>query len=494
MAEIATTDILIAGAGAAGLTLAVDLARRGAAFRLIDKGEGPFPGSRGKGLQPRSLEVLEDLGVLDRIAALAGPYPPQRLHRPDGTAQEAAMFEPACATPSEPYVTPLLSPQFLTEQALRERLAEFGAAPEFGMELVGFEADGEGVTARVRGPQGVETIRCRYLVGCDGGRSFVRHALGVGFPGSTLGMRAVVADVRLSGLSEDAWHRWGEGADQIGLCPLKGTDLFQLQAPIPLEGDVDLTAQGLSAMVAARTGRSDLSVDAVAWASAYSMNARLAERYRVGRVLLAGDAAHIHPPTGGQGLNTGLQDAYNLGWKLAAVLAGAPNGLLDSYEAERRPVAAEVLGLSTRLLDAAKAGEAMKRGRETRQLDIGYPGSPLSLTGADRGEGVMAGDRAPDAPCCDAAGRPVRLFDLFAGPHWTLLGYDAEPSSGPPPRAGVQVHRIGTEILDHAGHVQAAYGLQSGEWVLVRPDGYVAGLGEAAALDAHLNRLLGSAA
>ena len=307
-------------------------------------------------------------------------------------------------------------------------------------------------------------------------------------------MRAVVADVRIPGLSSDAWHRFGEGSDQIGLCPLKGTGLIQLQAPIPLEGDVDLTAEGLSAMVAARSGRSDLTVTEVAWASAYSMNARLADRYRVGRVLLAGDAAHIHPPTGGQGLNTSLQDAYNLGWKLAAALAGAPDGLLDSYEAERRPVASEVLGLSTRLLDAAKDGAPMRRGRETRQLDIGYPGSPLSLEGPERMSGVMAGDRAPDAPCRRAAGQPVRLFDLFAGPHWTLLGYETDDA--PSPRTGVQAHRIGAagEIVDVGGHIAAAYGFAPGDWVLVRPDGYVAAVGAAGAVEAHLDRLLGAAA
>jgi 2-polyprenyl-6-methoxyphenol hydroxylase-like FAD-dependent oxidoreductase len=496
VSDLIHIDVLICGAGAAGLALAVDLARRGVDFRLIEKTAGPFAGSRGKGLQPRSQEVLEDLGVLDRIVATGGPYPPQRLHSPDGTFEDATMFEPSEATPAEPYVTPLLSPQFLTERALRDRLAEFGQRPWFGSELVGFEQDADGVTARIVGPDGAEaSLRCRYLVGCDGGRSFVRHSLGIEFPGTTLGVRAVVADVGMPGLSTDAWHRFGEGADQIGLCPLRDTGLVQLQAPVPLEGEVDLTADGLSAMVAARTGRSDLKVTEVAWASAYSMNARLADRYRIGRVLLAGDAAHIHPPTGGQGLNTGLQDAYNLGWKLAAVLAGAPDSLLDSYEAERRPVASEVLGLSKRLLDDAKDGGPMRRGRETRQLDIGYPGSPLSLDGPER-DGVMAGDRAPDATCRRAAGQPVRLFDLFAGPHWTLLGYEAARATAPRARAGVQAHTVGEagEIVDDGGHIQAAYGLAPGDWVLVRPDGYVAAVGAAEAVQAHLHRLLGPAA
>src|SRR5690606_14690511 len=146
-----------------------------------------------------------------------------------------------------------------------------------------------------------------------------------------------------------------------------------------------------------RTGRTDVKLRSVAWASAYAMNARLAERYRVGRVFLTGDAAHIHPPTGGQGLNTSVQDAYNLGWKLAAVLAGAPDTLLDTYEEERRPVAADVLGLSTRLLKDQQEQGGMRRGRDTHQLDIGYPNSSLSHQETARTPGPRAGDRMPDA-------------------------------------------------------------------------------------------------
>ncbi|MFS2021473.1 FAD-dependent monooxygenase, partial [Massilia sp. CT11-108] len=224
-------------------------------------------------------------------------------------------------------------------------------------------------------------LRARYVVGTDGGRSTVRHLLGIGFPGKTLGVRALVADVALTGLARDAWHRFNgdDMARRLEVCPLAGTDLFQVQAPVPPEGDVDLSAQALDALVRDRTGRDDVHVASVSWASAYTMNARLADRYRVGRVFLAGDAAHTHPPTGGQGLNTSVQDAYNLGWKLAAVLAGAPDDLLDTYEAERRPLAAAMLQLSTALLDAARRGGEMRRGRETRQLDLAYPDSPLAF-------------------------------------------------------------------------------------------------------------------
>ncbi|UYB50822.1 FAD-dependent oxidoreductase [Xanthomonas sp. AM6] len=493
MTENFAHDILIVGAGAAGLTLALELARRNLSFRLIDKLDGPFQGSRGKGIQPRSMEVFEDLGIVDRLVAAGGVYPPQRSYREDGSCRDSLLMEPDAPSPGEPYRIPLMVPQFLTEAVMRERLAECGGKAEFGCELVGFAQDASGVTATLRSARGEETLRVRYLVGTDGGRSFVRRALGIGFEGKTLGVRAVVADLMLRGIDRSAWHRFNDDSmqTQLSLCPLAGTPLFQLQAPIPLEGEVDLSATGLTEMIASRSGRHDIVVDAVSWASAFNMQARLAERYRDGRVLLAGDAAHAHPPTGGQGLNTSVQDAYNLGWKLAAVVGGAPQALLDSYEAERRPVAAQMLGLATRLLETAASGPA-RRGREVHQLDIGYPGSPLALELTARDGGVHAGDRAPDAPCRGAGGQPRRLFELFRGPHWTLLGYHlARGAWVPPARAGLHAHRVGPDgdIVDEDGHLRSAYGVAPGDWVLVRPDGHVGAIvpaRDAPALETYL--------
>lgn len=486
--------VLICGAGAAGLTLAIELARRDVPFRLIEKLDAPFPGSRGKGIQPRTQEVFEDLGIIDRLVAAGGVYPPQREHRGDGSYTESVVAEPRDPTPAEPYHVALMVPQFLTERVMRERLAELGHHVEFGCELIGFEQDGEGVTARLRAAAGEETVRVRYLVGADGGRSFVRGALGVDFPGKTLGVRALVADVELTGLSRDAWHRFGKGdmERQVAICPLAGTDLFQVQAPIPADGEIDLSVASLNAMLADRIGDRGVQVRSVSWASAYAMNARLASRYRDRQVLLIGDAAHIHPPTGGQGLNTSVQDAYNLGWKLAAVLGGAPEALLDSYEQERRPVAEDMLGLSTRLLDAMKQGE-MRRGRDVHQLDIGYRGSALACEARERRGPVLAGDRAPDAPLRGAAGCPRRLFELFAGPHWTLLGIEAE-SGLVSARRGLRIHHVGEgrELVDEAGHLQDAYGLAPGDWVLVRPDGYIGAIVASERIDslaAYLDRV-----
>ena len=493
MTDTIVTDVLICGAGAAGLTLSIELARRGVAFRLIDSLDAPFPGSRGKGIQPRSQEIFEDIGVLDKLVAIGGFYPQPRAYRPDGS-YESAVSEPVVPAPGEPYHLPLLVPQFLTERILRARLTELGGRLEFGRTLTGFEQDADGVTVLLACAAGTETVRAKYLIGADGGRSLVRHALNIGFPGRTLGVRAIVADVMLTGLGREAWHRFHESdlQRQISLCPLAGTPLFQLQAPIPLEGEADLSVEGLAALVAARTGREDIVIQSVAWASAYSMNARLADRYRVGRVLLAGDAAHVHPPTGGQGLNTSVQDSYNLGWKLAAVIAGADDGLLDTYQEERRPVAAAMLGLSTKLLEAAGRGDS-RRGREVQQLDISYAGASLALELPARSGGLAAGDRAPDAPIGKAAGQPGRLFQVFSGSHWTLLACETG-SDALPPRPGLHIHTVGPagDLVDTGGHVRDAYGWQPGDLTLVRPDGYVgaiAGPDQAAALEVYLRRV-----
>jgi 2-polyprenyl-6-methoxyphenol hydroxylase-like FAD-dependent oxidoreductase len=489
--NVSRVDVLICGAGAAGLTLAIDLARRGVASRLIERSSAPFHGSRGKGLQPRTLEVFDDLGMVDRIHALGGPYPAPRAWRDDGSYVDTPMAADAIATPTEPYGMPWMAPQFITERIMRDRLAEFGERPHFGCELIAMQQDAQGVTATLASAAGQETVRARYLVGADGGRSFVRQALGIGFPGKTMDIRGLVADVTLEGLDRGAWHRFNDNSmqRQIGLCPLAGTDLFQIQAPVPLEGEPDLSPEGLNAMVAERTGRDDIRVGAVAWASVFRMNARLADRYRVDRVFLIGDAAHTHPPTGGQGLNTSVQDAYNLGWKLAAVLAGAPDALLDSYAEERRPVAESVLGLSTRLLDAAKHGDS-RRGREVRQLDLGYVGSSLTLQAPARSHALRAGDRAPDAPIHRASGTQARLFDLFRGPHWTLLG-NAVDRDAIPAHPQLRMHVFGDhgDVVDTHGYVRDGYVLEPGTWVLVRPDGYVAGFATATDTDALVTYL-----
>jgi hypothetical protein len=350
---------------------------------------------------------------------------------------------------------------------------------QFGHELIGLEQDGAKVTATVASRQKVTTLATRYLVGADGGRSFVRHALGVGFAGETLPRRAIFADVRIDGLSTDVWHRWPEApGGQMSLCPLLGTNLFQMAAEVPPVGDVELSERAVAEVVRARVGE-DMVVSEVPWRSLLRVSLRLADRYRVGRIFLAGDAAHVHPPTGAQGLNTGAQDAYNLGWKLALALRGGDPTLLDSYEAERRPVAEDMLALSGALLNAWQDQKKTQRGTLTNQLELNYRDSSCAVELRQQVGHVQAGDRAPDAPCRDARQHPTRIFELLRHPGFTLLGYKisagqlALVTEGLPVRA-YAVDMAGAAIRDDQGFIRKHYDLQEPTFILIRPDGYIA--------------------
>lgn len=482
-----TVEVLIVGAGPSGLTMGIELARRGVSFRLIEKMSGPFLGSRGKGVQPRTHEIFDDMGIVDRIVSTGGPYPVMRTYQGD-TYEEAAIAPRRVPTNGEPYVNLCMVPQFRTEGIMRERLLELGHAVEYSSELTAFEQHEGGIVASIKASGVVSQIHARYLIGADGGRSFIRQCLGIELLGESLDSRAIVADVSTSQLTRDVWHRWIPRPDlSIHLCPLAGTPAFQLQAGLAPDETPELSADGLTSLIAARTGRTDIKVETVHWASTYALNARLAERYRAGRAFLVGDAAHIHPPTGGQGLNTSIQDSYNLAWKLAAVLRGASETLLDSYEIERRAVAAGMLGLATRLLGEMMKDGSFKRGREAQQLDLGYRESPLSHVKPEAGAGPQPGDRAPDARCKGAAGQVIRLFDLYRGPHWTLLWFDdAVRDRSLLSRPGMRVHVVGAfgDIVDHEDDIAATYQYGSGELILIRPDGYVAARIPAAEMDA----------
>ncbi|NUS91824.1 MAG: 3-(3-hydroxyphenyl)propionate hydroxylase [Nocardia sp.] len=470
-----TSSVLIAGAGPTGLTLAIDLARRNIAVRIIDKATEFCPGSRGDGIQPRSLEVFDDLGVLAAVRAAGRPAPIMRAYFDGQPAGEHRMSEPAEPTPAVPYPDPSFLGQAQTEAILRARLADFGVRAELGTELRSFVQDESGVTARLSGAQGSETVRVAYLAGADGGRSTVRKQAGIGFEGTTDdSLRMLLGDVRADALDHDYGHWFAAATDPtrgIALSPLPGGRHFQFAAPFA--GATEPTLDTLQAAVEHWSGRTDITLTDLTWATVWRPNIRLAERFRSGRVLLAGDAAHVHPPTGGQGMNTGIQDAYNLGWKLAAALDGDERPL-STYEPERRTVAARVLGISSELLDKLVDGaeDAMVRGEETRQLDISYrdPADPRP---------VAPGDRAPDAPLKNSDGRSLRLFDLFRGPHATLLCFGAtgELPRLPGTRSWAVFAAGGTgadnAVIDVEGHARAAYGAVAGTRILVRPDGYI---------------------
>jgi len=488
------TSVLVVGAGPTGLVLGIELARRGVPVRVVEKATAPAAGSRGDGLQPRTLEVFDDLGVLDAVLAAGIAPTPLRAYAGGRFLGEKRMGELRDPTPDVPYPNGHFLGQDRTEAILRARFTELGGQVEFGTVLEGFEQDASGVTATLAGPGGRETVRAAVLVGADGGASTVRRALEIPFEGRTDdSLRMLIGDVRVAGLDHTCGHMFADEHDQrrgMFLSPLPGEDLFQFATPV--DGGTEEPERAVRAAFAEFCHLPGVAVREVAWSTVWRPNVRLARRYRVGRAFLAGDAAHAHPPTGGQGLNTGVQDAYNLGWKLAAALSAGPGpdaeALLDSYEAERRPVAEHVLGLSEELLRRTVEGadDALERGPETQQLDIGYRGSPIVRDERARPGRLHAGDRAPDGPVLDADGRRVRLHDLFRGPHATLLVF-GDPAATVPDDARVVLPAgrtpTGTAVVDAEGHVAAAYDVPDGTAVLVRPDGYVGAIGDVAGME-----------
>lgn len=394
------TSVLIAGAGPTGLTLALDLARRQIPFRLIEAADRPFQGSRGKGIQPRTLEIFEDLEVIDPILASGAPYPKFRIHLGPFSLRAGSLGSSRQPSQHIPYPNLWMLPQSRTEAILRERLAALGSNVEFGKSLLDFQQDEAGIRATLSNG---EIARATFLVGCDGGHSTVRKALGLRLQGEAIDEKpSLVADIEIDGLDRRDWHIWPiTRFGTIALCPLPNTNLFQLFArEEKIRGDI---SGAIHEVTQNRVGR-------IAWQSIYRPSARMVDRYRVGRVFLAGDAAHVHSPAGGQGLNTGAQDAYNLGWKLAHVIRGGPDSLLDTYERERLPIAAAVLGLSKRLHQS----RSIRRGDATNQLDLHYRSSPLS-SGHSLGR-LHPGDRMPDLRLAEG-----RLFELMRGTHATEL-------------------------------------------------------------------------
>jgi 2-polyprenyl-6-methoxyphenol hydroxylase-like FAD-dependent oxidoreductase len=475
------TDVLIIGAGPTGLTLACELARRGVDTRIVERSAEPARGSRGFTLKPHSLDVLAGVGAVDRV--LAGGTQRQQLRFHLGR-ERLFDLDPAPSTdPSRPYPNPVGIPQWRTEEALRERLAELGVRVEFGRGLESTAPDADGVTAVLAGG---ETVRARYLVGTDGGRSTVRKAAGIGFPGTTPEGRALIVDAGVTGLDRAAGtHLWVGPRGVVAVRPIPHDDVWQVVVSHPPEG-AEQALDVVQDRIAAVTGRADVRVAEPRWMSLWRYNLRMVERYRSGPVFLAGDAAHVHSRFGGHGMNTGIQDAANLGWKLAMVLAGAAgDALLDTYEAERMPVARAILADSDDQMSAVvspprllrpllgpvlRAGFA-RRQRRTRDDHPTYRTGPLTVDASARRSRVRAGDLAPDAPVL-VDGRPGRLHEVLRGGRFTVLTF------GPAvPEPGVIVPHIRlldvSGVADPTGALRRAFAATPETAVVVRPDGYV---------------------
>jgi 2-polyprenyl-6-methoxyphenol hydroxylase-like FAD-dependent oxidoreductase len=440
MGDAFQTQVLIAGAGPIGMTAAIELARRGIACRIVDPLVEPPQYAKAVGVQPRTLEVFEGMGVLRRILDASTLLRGQIVYVNGERVAELEMTLPA----DVPFGF-IAIPQYATEAILREELAMHGVEVQRGVRVAGFEQDGDGVTATLAGDAGEQTVRAAYLVGADGAHSAVRKGLGLTFEGAAFAEQYMLGDVEVGwsfprGYGIRAMHQTDGQTDDLLVCiPLPGRGRYRMSMLVPDElSEADTPQLHHLQAVLDRLSPEPTTARNLRWSSVFSISHRIVDAYGKGRVFVAGDAAHIHPPTGAQGMNTGIQDAHNLAWKLALALCGcAAPGLLDSYDAERRPVGEEVVGRTVRSATSGIGADSTDAGyviRREAQLLISYAGSPIigaapaATSGAGPGtatSGLCAGARAPDVTGLtrDAVTAPVRLFSLLGRREHTTLFY-----------------------------------------------------------------------
>ena len=440
-------DVLVVGAGPTGLTLAGQLRAFGADVRIVDRQLDRVHESRALAVQPRTLEVLRGLGLAEELIERGNDAVWVQLHA-GGRVVRIRLFGLGLDDTAYPFL--LLVSQAETEQVLSDQLATGGIRVERGVELVGFHADQDGVTCTLRHRDGrAEQVRARYLVGCDGAHSTVRRDAKIPFKGGAYPQTFALADLEADGLDRDAAHAF---AGEIGILlffPLGRPASWRLLAMHPsLQGRREParpSLEELQALADAMTGDSVRLHDPV-WRTYFGLQHRHATRYQDGRLFLAGDAAHVHSPAGAQGMNTGIQDAWNLGWKLALVSRGvADEALLGTYEAERRPVGGFVVRFTDRAFSVATSTNPLVRALRTRlvprllplglrldravaygfrtvsQLNIGYRHSPAVQEGRPAlRRGPRAGDRLPDARVA-RDGQECWLGEALAGPGFHLL-------------------------------------------------------------------------
>lgn len=482
--------VLVVGAGPTGLTLACSLRNHGVEVRVADCAAGPATSSRALGLQPRGAEVLDRVGALADLADRAVKALTVHIH-----ANGAELTLPIGRGSPDGRQTMFIS-QADIEAELRRRLMELGGKIEWNTELVGVEQDATGVVATIRdtgatGARREQELRCDWLIGADGAHSAVRELSGIGFPGTTLYDRMLLADVRVDwALDREGTTIWTRGGELFAVIPLPGSDQWRLFASIP-EGfpepasDHDVIA-AFDPLLRRYVGTDGAALRSIGWTSVFRMNRRLADTYRKQRVLLGGDAAHIHSPLGGQGMNTGIADAENLAWKLAVVAAGAAgDGLLDSYEAERRPLAEDVLKTTTAAAVTILAPGVLARLRREAlfrlmqrpavqrrmwysmsQLGVSYRGGPLACTRrlTVGGRRPRPGDRVPDVGCQSADGQSTRLYAELRG-QWAVVCADNAEAER---LAAAARARLGVAVVA----LRPRGGDPSGAW-LVRPDGHL---------------------
>jgi 2-polyprenyl-6-methoxyphenol hydroxylase-like FAD-dependent oxidoreductase len=498
--EMIHNDVLIVGSGPTGLVLALWLTKLGVKVRIIDKTAEPGTTSRALGIQARTLELYRQLDLTDAVLKLGHKVPAVNLWV-KGEPATRLSFE-RIGSDLTPYSFLHIFPQDQHERLLIERLEALGISVERRTELVSFTDEGERVIARLRGPEGQEeTCEASYIAGCDGARSTVRETTGTGFPGGTYRQLFYVADVEAAGRALDGeLHADLDEADFLAVFPLAGKGRARLIGTVRDERADH--ADTLTFDDVSNRAIKHLKVDVrkVNWFSTYHVHHRVTEHFRNGRAFLLGDAAHIHSPAGGQGMNTGIGDAINLAWKLAAVLAGhAPDKLLDSYEVERIGFARRLVATTDRVfsfvtaegriadiirtriapvvLPAAMAFEAAREYlfRTVSQITLNYRGAPLSVGAAGH---VHGGDRLPWV-FIDGKDN----FEPLAEMNWQVHVYG---SANADLSAWCASHGVPLHVFHWRSEHEAA-GLVRDATYLLRPDTYVA-LADASGAPGALDR------
>nr|GAT46732.1 predicted protein [Mycena chlorophos] len=410
-------EILVCGAGPSGLVMALALLRNGASVRLIDREPTSRLGQRGAGIMPRSLELFHALGISQDIIEKSIPAPKAVVYQmPEGTQplSKFDMWPPVEATAKYPFPNVIMLGQDHLEQVLRTALREVGCEVEWGTTLVSFEQSPSSVRTVLsrphNGPNGEhiqinETSTFRYLIGTDGARGVVRKALGLSFLGETSNAHnLVVGDVMVHGLDPKLWHMWGQFENNwLSLRPTEVPYMFSFLLSGP---EIDHTTivqrpELLKPIFVEYTGRrKDIVFGDVVWLSTYRPNIRMVNKFSSGRVFVAGDSAHIHSVTGGQGMNVGIQDSFNLAWKLALVTRNlAPESLLDTYNEERTPVVAAMLNQITALLQETRTEKNQAVDVRTRRTAISawkYNGGVLQLGVNCRWSSIVLDEQSPD--------------------------------------------------------------------------------------------------
>lgn len=501
MAAPITTDVIIVGAGPTGLSLACQFIRYGVDFVVVEKNEGVTPYSKALGVHARTLEIYEQLDLAQKAVERGSVAGKVRLLEAGKIVGEVDLSN--IGEGLSPYPFMLVLEQSENERLLYEYVRNHGSDVLWQHELVSFSQDETGVTAQARNASGEsQTITGKYLVGCDGPHSPVRHALGLSFEGSTFERLFYVADVQIDWkFSHDALHGCLTRNAVVAFFPMPGEKRWRIVGAFP-EGFDKNEGEVLYEEIEARIKEEaelELDITRVDWFSTYKVHTRHVEKFSSGRCFLAGDAAHIHTPAGGQGMNTGIQDAYNLAWKMALVLKGsASQRLLDTYNEERLPNARRLLQTTDRMFNLAAGTDWLLNLIRTTifppmakfilsidavkkrffplisQIGITYRDSSLSEHHGDEHFKVRAGDRMPYFV---VDGRS--LYDRLRAPKFHLVSFSDALDTDVYQQVREEIEAGYPQLIDHpvislSGDIAEKFGTNKCFSVFLRPDNHIA--------------------